>query len=388
MKAIDLSPRERLRLVLSGQLPDRVPVSPFVQDEYLSCYYPQKTTVNRVFDAVELARELEFDLIAKPRNFEHPHFLLKSFPNWELREERDVRDGQLFVKRSIETPSRSLTQVQIGPDAGAASAGVHLSTQEYLLKDREDIEAFIEYMPEIDAETIAEMNALTAQWREALGEDGIAAPWGWCSVFNMVSEYRDIEALIMDTFDMPDLYHALLSKLSGQMAVYNAHLAETEVEWVGIQGNIANGAMFSSDYFSEHVEPYEQPVIDAIHSHGADTIFHNCGAARKLYPNYKRMGFVLWETVSEVPVGDNVLQDAKTFFGDSMCLLGNLDQVVFLKTASPQEVAERTRAIMEIGKPDGHYIFSTSDFLERGTPIENVKAMIGAAKEAGVYGQS
>ncbi len=29
------SPRERLMLVLSGQLPDRVPVSPFVQDEYI-----------------------------------------------------------------------------------------------------------------------------------------------------------------------------------------------------------------------------------------------------------------------------------------------------------------------------------------------------------------
>ena len=32
------SSRERLQLVLSGQLPDRVPVSPFVQDEYLSYF--------------------------------------------------------------------------------------------------------------------------------------------------------------------------------------------------------------------------------------------------------------------------------------------------------------------------------------------------------------
>jgi len=382
---MSLSSRERLQMVLSGQLPDRVPVSPFVQDEYLSVYYPQKEKVHRVFDAVELSRELGFDLIAKPRDFEHPHFLRKSFPNWELREERDVRDGQIIVKRSIETPHRTLTQVQVGPDAGVASAGVHLATQEYFLKDREDIEAFIEYMPEIDGETIAEMNSVAAQWREALGEDGIAAPWGWCSVFNMVSEYRNVESLMMDTFDMPELYHALLSKLSEQMAVYNAHIVESAVECVGIQGNIANGAMFSSDYFAENVEPYEKPVIDAIHAHGAHTIYHNCGAARQLYPNYTRMGFSVWETVSEDPVGDNELEDAKNYFGDSMCLLGNLDQVNFLKTASPQEVAEKTRALMEVGKPGGHYIFSTSDFLEKGTPIENVKAMIVAATEAGRY---
>jgi uroporphyrinogen decarboxylase len=381
-----VSPRERLLLVLSGQLPDRVPVSPFVQDEYLSLYYPQKETVHRVYDAVELSRELEFDLIAKPRDFEHPHFLRKSFPHWELRETREVRGGQLSVRRSIETPTRTLTQVQVGPDAGAASAGVHLSTHEYFLKEKEDIEAFIAYMPEIDEETIAEMRTVTAQWRAALGDDGIAAPWGWCSVFNMASEYRNIESLMMDTFDMPDLYDALLSKLSEQMVVYNAHLAETDVECVGVQGNIANGAMFSSDYFAEHVEPYEKPVIDAIHSHGAHTIYHNCGAARQLYPNYTRMGFTVWETVSEPPVGDNTLQDAKAFFGDSMCLLGNLDQIEFLKTASPAEVADRTRGVVETGKPGGHYIFSTSDFLEKGTPIENVKAMIVAAKEAGGYG--
>ncbi len=379
------SSRERLLTVLSGQIPDRVPVSPFVQDEYLSLYYPDRETVHRVYDAVELARELAFDLIAKPRDFEHPHFLRKSFPNWELREEREVRDGQLSVKRSIETPSRTLTQIQVGPDLGAATAGVHFSTHEYFLKEREDIEAFIEYMPEIDAETIEGMKTITAQWRAALGDDGIAAPWGWCSVFNMVSECRNIESLMMDTFDIPDLYDALLSKLSEQMAVYNAHLAATEVECVGVQGNIANGAMFSSDYFTEHVEPYEKPVIDAIHANGAFTIYHNCGAARQLYPNYKRMGFTVWETVSEDPVGDNSLADAKSFFGDSMCLLGNLDQIEFLKTASPMEVAERTRQVVETGKPGGHYIFSTSDFLEKGTPIENVKAMIVAAKEAGGY---
>lgn len=380
-----MTSKARLETVLRGGIPDRVPVSPFVQDEYLSYYYPGKRAVHRVFDAVELARELAFDLIAKPRDFEHPHFLRKSFPNWELREERRVRDGQVFVKRSIETPNRTLTQLQVGPDAGAATAGVHLATQEYFLKQREDIEAFIEYMPEIDSETIAGMKTTTAQWREALGDDGIAAPWGWCSVFNMVSEYRNIEALMMDTFDTPDLYHALLAKLSEQMVIYNARLAQTDVECVGIQGNIANGAMFSSDFFAEHVEPYEKPVIDAIHANGAYTIYHNCGAARKLYPNYKRMGFTVWETVAEAPVGDNTLQEAKHFFGDSMCLLGNLDQIDFLKTAEPEAVADRTRQVVETGMPGGHYIFSTSDFLEKGTRIENVKAMIAAAKAAGAY---
>ncbi len=374
--------------MLQGGIPDRVPVSPFVQDEYLSVYYPQKETVHRVFDAVELSRELGFDLIAKPRDFEHPHFLRKSFPNWELREEREVRDGNVYVKSSIETPNRTLTQLQVGPDAGTASAGVHLSTQEYLLKDEEDIEAFIEHMPAIDAETIDEMRTVTATWIKALGEDGIAAPWGWCSVYNMAGAYRDIELLMMDVYDDPDLYHALMDKLATEMAVYNGRLAQTELACIGIQGNVANGALFGSDFFAEHIEPYEKKVIDAIHAHGVFTIYHNCGNAKNLYENYRRMAFTLWETISEPPFGDNMLEEAKAFFGDSMCLLGNLDQIEFLKIATPEEVAERTRQVMETGMPGGHYIFSTSDFLEKGTPLENVKAMIAAAREAGNYDYS
>lgn len=381
----NLTARERLQLVLSGQIPDRAPVSPFVQDEYLSYFNPNKTKVDRVYGALELAKELNFDLIAKPRTFEIPHFLRKSFPNWKLARDKQVRDGRIYYRTTIETPKKILTEVLVGPDAGVASDGVHLSTKEYFLKEQEDIEVFIEYLPEIDSETISEMNTIASQWRRALQEDGIAAPWGWCGVYNMVSQYRSIESLMMDVFEIPNLYDALLSKLSGQMATYNAHLAETAVECVGVQGNIANGAIFGSDFFTEYIEPYEKTIIEAIHSHGAHTIYHNCGKAKELYANYKRMGFTVWETVSEEPVGDSTLLDAKNYFGNKMCLLGNLDQIHFLKTASPLEVAKKTREIMEIGKPGGHYIFSTSDFLEKGTPIENVKAMIEAAKEAGQY---
>lgn len=381
----NLTSRERLLNVLSGKIPDRVPVSPFVQDEYLSYFYPKKSKVDRVFDALEFSRELNFDLIAKPRTFEFPHFMRKSFPDWNIKTEQTRQDGKVYDRTTIETPGKTLSSVLVGPDSGTATSGVHFSTKEYLLKDKEDIEVFIEYLPRIDPDSIIEMNKVTTQWRKALGEDGIAAPWGWSGVYNMVSQYRNIELLMMDVYEMPDLYNALMNKISGEMAIYNAHLAQTEVECVGIQGNIANGAIFGSDFFSEYVEPYEKPVIDAVHSHGAFTIYHNCGMARELYTSYKRMGFTVWETVSEHPLGDNTLEEAKKYFGDSMCLLGNLDQVHFLKTASPREVALKTRELMEIGKPGGYYIFSTSDFLEKGTPVENIRAMIEAAKEAGHY---
>ena len=95
--------------------------------------------------------------------------------------------------------------------------------------------------------------------------------------------------------------------------------------------------------------------------------------------------FTVWETVSEAPAGDNNLAEAKAFLGDSLCLLGNLDQIHFLKTASANEIAEKRRQIVSEGKPSGHYFFSTSDFLEKDTPLANVRVTIESAKEAGRY---
>jgi uroporphyrinogen-III decarboxylase len=65
--------------------------------------------------------------------------------------------------------------------------------------------------------------------------------------------------------------------------------------------------------------------------------------------------------------------------------LGNLDQIRFLKSATPEQVDAATREIVRIGKPGGRYLFAASDFLEKNTPIQNVKAMLDAAREEGVY---
>jgi len=157
------------------------------------------------------------------------------------------------------------------------------------------------------------------------------------------------------------------------------------VECVGVQGNMANSAVMSPDFFDRFVRPYEQRLLDAIHAEGAYSIYHNCGYAKRFYPAYREMKMTVWETVSAPPQGDNDLAEAKSVVGSDLCLLGNLDQIQFLKTARPDEVAARTRDMMRIGSPGGRYIFSTSDFLEKGTPIENVRAMINAARNGSTF---
>lgn len=380
-----MTPRERLLTVWRGEVPDRVPVSPFVQEEYFSFYYPDRPVVDRVSDATDLANELDFDLMAKPRTLEPAHFFRHGRPGWEVRTSTVEADGFQVRRLEVMTPSRTLVREDSRPLAGAATAGLSWTPVRPLLADADDVACFLERAPRLDAADRRQMADIVAGWRRRIGERGVLAPWGFAGVFNVAAELVGMDRLYAMPYEDPDLYAALMDGLSAMQAEYNAALVGAGADCVGIQGHIAGGQSVGGDFFREHVLPWERRVVEAVHDAGGFTVYHNCGCARSLYDGYRDLGMTVWETVAEPPRGDNNLAEAKALLGDRIVLLGNLDQVEFLKRATPGEVDERTRQIMRTGKPRGRYIFSTSDFLERGTPRENVAAMIAAARDEGRY---
>jgi len=380
-----MTSRERLLITLRGGKADRVPVSPFVQEEYLAYYYPHKASVDRVIDATELANELDFDLMAKHRGLEPPHWFRRSRPGWELHRTQFTRDGFEHRRLEIHTPKRVFVQEAARPYSGAGSAGGTFTPTRHLLTGHEEIEAFFEAAPPLDDEDRREMNETIGVWKKILGERGVLAPWGFAGVFNVCAELIGMENLYIAPFEDEELYRFLMSSIAQSAGEYNQALVTAGAECISIQGHMAGGQTAGPDYFRNFVQPYEKTLLDAIHAAGGFSVYHNCGFARSLYDNYRELGMTVWETVSEPPRGDNRLAEAKQLLGDEICLLGNLDQVDFLKSATPRQVDARTRELVRAGKPGGRYIFSTSDYLESGTPRENIIAMIEAARDEGAY---
>ncbi|KLU60685.1 uroporphyrinogen decarboxylase [Peptococcaceae bacterium CEB3] len=376
--------RERLILTLKGETPDRVPVSLFVQEEFLSYMYPGKA-VDRVTDAVACAEHFDFDLMARSRKFEYPHFMRKSFPNWELSLHTVREAGNFYKTFEIQTPLKKLKQVEAGPDLGDQTGGVHLTTIEYLIKDESDLEAFIKYAPALDQGTVAEMVEYCAWAKQQIGSLGLSVPWTWGGIFNQASTYRDVAELMMDPYINPGFYVRYMDKLTELSMEYSRALARANGDAVGIQGNIANSAIIGEKFFDQFILPYEKRLVEAIHQEGSYTVYHNCGRAEVLQTSYVDMGLTAWETIAAYPQGDNDLQRAKENVGKKLTLIGNLDQIHFLKTASEAELVKKVEEMLGIGKPGGRYIFACSDFLEVGTPFDNVITIVQAAKRFGNY---
>lgn len=379
-----MNSRERLLCVLEGGTPDMVPVSPFIQEEYLSYYFNKKNT-DRLFDAVALRKELDFDLVTRQYVNEIPYFLQRSFTNWEVENKVEVVNGNYIRTIKVKTPVKELRQVEGAPYNEKILNGIHFSTMEYLIKDQDDFEVFKKYCPrreKRDVDHILESGKIA---KKEIGDLGISCPWAMGGVYNLASTYINVQDIMVDALSEEDYYEDYMNFFADLVASDHEIFVDSQFDCVGMQGNIANGGMMGPDYFEEYVLPYERKAIDVLRQGKKPIIYHNCGKARVLYPAYKKLGITVWETISEAPQGDNVLAEAKEYFKDDLILFGNFDQVHFLKEATPEEVEKRAYDLMMTGKKGGHYIFACSDYLEIGTPLENVKALLRGARAASRY---
>lgn len=379
-----MTSRERLLCVLSGGIPDRVPVSPFIQEEYLSWYF-NKDNTSRLYDAVALRQELDFDLITRQYVNPLPFFLKHDTKDWKVEIKREKSGDNYYRTTEIITPEGSMKQVEGAPYNEKILSGIHFSTIEYLLKSQKNFELFKKYCPKRTGEDDEFILKAGEEARAAIGDLGISCPWAIGGVYNLVATYMNVQDMLCDALTDEEYYADYMNFFSDMVAEEYKIYAKSAFDAVGIQGNIANGAIMGCDYFENQVMPYEKKGIQILNMAGKPTIYHNCGNAKELYPAYKKLGITVWETVAPKPQGDNTLAEAKSFFENELILSGDLDQVHFLKEARPEEVEKAAGDLMMTGKPNGHYIFACSDYLETGTPLENVKAMLRGARAASKY---
>jgi uroporphyrinogen-III decarboxylase len=77
------------------------------------------------------------------------------------------------------------------------------------------------------------------------------------------------------------------------------------------------------------------------------------------------------------------MAEAKKVLINTSCIMGNVPTSMLI-TSTPQAVKEYCVKLIKDCKPGGGFILSGGASLDRGN-IPNLKAMMEAAKEAGVY---
>jgi uroporphyrinogen-III decarboxylase len=390
-----MTSRERFLKVFRGELPDRVPVTLFLADQghFLNQMYPSVDPWD--FDTLELKvleiqKQLGLDAFVRllygiwdPLNIIYGGLdVSRSTDTWEVHMEKVRNENTLIERATIRTPDGTLTQ-DFSINENRPGTFMYACTK-FPIAGPKDLEVARKYEPKMPKDWPAKVKARVQRMKKAVGEDGIVGTWSPHGPFNNCSLLTNLDTVYSVFLTDPGYYGELISFALDRSLPYTQALDDAGVDVHCVGGNVAGGFVGKKIY-DEHILSWEKKYIDVVQRNGTPAMYHNCGQVMALVESYKELGVRVVEPFSPAPLGDADIAEAKRRSGAAYTILSGIDQVNVLQKGTPEQVRKATVAAMEAGKPDGRFIMQPVDFLEYGTPVENVEVYAKAALELAAY---
>ncbi len=238
-------------------------------------------------------------------------------------------------------------------------------------------------------ETLFEAGQEAVKWAMAVGEMsqiGLAAGypniWGGMSQapFDMVGDFlRGTRGIMMDMFQRPDKLQEAMAKLTPVAisgAVSSADASGCPIIFIPLHKG--TGGFMSNKQYEEFYWPTFKEVMMGLIDEGLVPMPFAEG-------NYEPR----LEIIKDLPRSSTIwffehmdMAKAKKILGHT-CIAGNVP-VTMMVTGQPAEVKERCRKLIEVCAPGSGYILTAGAWMDMGNH-ENLRAMMEAAKEYGVY---
>ena len=390
-----MTSRERFLKVFNGEIPDRVPVTLFVQDQghFLNQMYPDIDPwdfLTLQLKVVELQKQLGCDVFVRllfgindPLSIHMGGLNVdQQTENWEVHT-KEIKDGPtLIIRSTIRTPDGVLTQ-DFSIHEIRKGTYMYACTKKPIEKPS-DLDIAIKYEPTMRSDYKNKVKKIIKTVKEAVGEDGIVGTWTPHGPFNNASLLIKEELLYMLFLIDYDFYERLMNFAMERILDYTRAIDEAGPDVHCIGGNVPGGFLGKETY-EKYILPFEKKYITIVQENGTPAMYHNCGQIMNLVESYKKLGIRIVEPFSPPPLGDADLKKAKEIVNGEYIILGGVDQVNVIQKGTIDQVKRATEETVKIGKPGGKFILQSADFLEYGTPVENVKAFIETGKQYGEY---
>lgn len=379
-----MTSRQRLLSALKGERPDRVPVTLFIQSQghFVTQLDPEADPWD--FDAaqkriIDYQRKLGLDVHVRMLFFNShepifAHWDLMNFQNetehWKVTITEEKAGNMTRYHHLIRTPEGDLTQNFC---MNETTPGVfYYGSTEPPIKTPKDLRIAMKYEPEYSAEMKQKMKVSVDSVKEYLGDDGIISAWTNGGLFSNIAGLIDQTELYSLFLEDEEYYEELMAFAKQRVFRYTSAVLEAGVDAVCVRGNAAGG-FIGNRCFEEYVLPYEKEYIVYCQRNGVPVIYHNCGQAMGLLPSYLKMGAMNIEPWSPSPLGDCDLDKVRESVNGEFSVTSGVDQVNVIKNGGVEDVRKATLDALEKGKRFPSFIMQNVDFLEFGTPLENVQ---------------
>ncbi len=226
---------------------------------------------------------------------------------------------------------------------------------------------------EYDYSTIEEQAERLKDFVVCVGNAGIP------DIINGVGRGRGMEQVLVDIATQNEVGIAIIDK---RVAFYyewckrclEAGKGKIDVLCLGEDLGSQIGPTMSPATFDEFFRPRLQMFIDLAHSYGIPAMMHSCGSTRRLQSRLIDMGLEILDAVQPEPVEMDP-ESLKAEFGDKLTYCGMISTQKTLPHGTEEECRAEARHRIEVIGKDGGYIFAPAHAIQPDTPLNNVLAI-------------
>jgi uroporphyrinogen decarboxylase len=378
-----MTSRERLLTVLSGGLPDCVPVAPD-----FSNMIPARLTSKPFWD-LYLYRDPPIweAYVACARHFDIDSLMDGYFPlTLDPPSEEEAQWETFIIQRA---PERILTQrsrragrkrvwapgvnVYYRADSPTHNVPIEKLGLPPVPKRYEPLEGVKPV--DLGPEGLKRLKAM-------MGDQGLVGVRGGAGTLGL----SKVEG-VYDYYDNPAKYERLAEERTAQAERWVRRVLALEVKpdflCVGGSGTLVFQTV---EIMRKIALPSVKRVIEIASRAGMPTHVHSCGPERELVRIMaEETELTVIDPLEPPPMGDCDLAELKRLYGRKLTLKGNLQTTDVLLRGSAADVVRASRKAIDDAAEGGRFILSTGDQCGRDTPDENLRAMIDTARGYGRY---
>lgn len=200
---------------------------------------------------------------------------------------------------------------------------------------------------------------------------------------------RGMEEIFVDMCLNPELAKAILSNIrrfccSYAQRIFDAANGKLDILLMGDDFGSQKGPLLSPGMWVDYLGEGFADYIDIAKSYDLCVMHHTCGAVRPFIPLMMERGLDVLQSLQ--PEASNMdARELKAEFGDGLAFHGGISVQRTLPFGMADQVRDEVRDRIEALAAGGGYILCTSHNIQADTPLENVRALLGAYREYGVY---
>lgn len=257
---------------------------------------------------------------------------------------------------------------------------------EYFVKVYSDLEYSIipAYGPAgfIGSEMSSEMKLFFKYLRDLWGDTVMLGHHGDGTF--AIPDGNDMYSFAYEIADNPDGVKERAEKMAREAIERNKKLQEAGVDCLLLCSDYCynSGPFLSPEMFGEFIQPYLYKIIDAARKDGLYTIKHTDGNIMPILDQLVECRPHALHSID--PMAGVDIREVKRLVGDKVALCGNV-HCAALQTGTDEEVIASAEYCMTYGKPNGGYIFTTSNIPFKGMNPERYKMILDVWKRMRKY---